>query len=625
MTPRLLAVLVAQPLLAQNPDPLPPLPDLPGVTLPWPELPAPDPSAAPVGAAAADRATRLIVTGLPDAAVNSRFREASLLLREGRDPGTRGLAERRLRDDRLLLLNELRAAGWFGATIDSSLRVDPGPDAPFTATLAVTPGPRYTLSAVTLDAALPPEDATAARDALALAPGAPADNGTIAAALARLSVALPQRGYPFVETAPPALRLDHERRTAMLTLAVNPGPRSRIRDIRLDGPQVLNARHVAGLARFRRGDLYDSRRIDDFRRALIATGLYGLVSVQAERAGVNAQGEQMVDLILRVERAPPRTVALGLGYGTGQGVRAEASWQHRNLFPPEGGLTVRGTVGDREQVAALEYRRRNFRQRDRTLVARAAYSDSRFDAFAARGFETSLGLERETNIIWQKPFTYSVAAQVIGTSEEDRSLGTPNRRQFYLLALPVTVALDRSDDLLDPTRGWRLSTRISPEYSLQNPQKPYVRVQADGSAYLPAERVVFAGRLRLGTILGASRLDLAPSRRFYAGGGGSVRGFGFQDIGPKSTDNIPLGGRSLAEASVEARIRVGDFGIVPFLDAGQVADEGLPRLDTLRFGAGIGARYYTQFGPIRIDVATPLKRKPGEPTVGFYVSIGQAF
>ncbi len=131
--------------------------------------------------------------------------------------------------------------------------------------------------------------------------------------------------------------------------------------------------------------------------------------------------------------------------------------------------------------------------------------------------------------------------------------------------------------------------------------------------------------VRAGSIFGADRDRIAPSRRFYAGGGGSVRGFGYQEIGPRDQFDDPIGGRSLAEASVEARIRFGDFGVVPFLDAGQIYTSTLPRFDSFRFGAGIGARYYTTFGPIRIDLATPLDPRRGDPKVGVYVSIGQAF
>ena len=141
--------------------------------------------------------------------------------------------------------------------------------------------------------------------------------------------------------------------------------------------------------------------------------------------------------------------------------------------------------------------------------------------------------------------------------------------------------------------------------------------------------MVAAGRIRLGSIPGTEIANIAPSRRFYAGGGGSVRGYGYQQIGPRDSLGTPSGGRSLTEFSVEARIKTGLFGgavsVVPFLDAGSVEAGVTPRLRDMRYGAGLGLRYQTGFGPIRIDVGTPLNRREGDSRIAVYVSLGQAF
>jgi translocation and assembly module TamA len=151
-------------------------------------------------------------------------------------------------------------------------------------------------------------------------------------------------------------------------------------------------------------------------------------------------------------------------------------------------------------------------------------------------------------------------------------------------------------------------------------------MQIDASAYQPlGTRIVFAGRVRFGSIEGVSRDSIAPSRRFYAGGGGSIRGFGYQKIGPVDQNGDPLGGKALTEFSAEARIRFGSFGVVPFLDGGNLYSGSLPKLTGLRYGTGLGVRYYSSFGPIRVDVGTPLRRRPGESRVAVYVSLGQAF
>jgi translocation and assembly module TamA len=185
-----------------------------------------------------------------------------------------------------------------------------------------------------------------------------------------------------------------------------------------------------------------------------------------------------------------------------------------------------------------------------------------------------------------------------------------------------------TNSLLDPTRGFRLTGRVSPEAQKRTSGgfQGYGRGLFEASGYFPVtDAIVLAGRARLGSIVGAPRDDIAPSRRLYAGGGGSVRGFGFQELGPRDADNNPLGGRSLTEFGAEVRYRFGNFGVVPFIDAGRVGEKSTPSIGGMRYGAGIGGRYYTNFGPMRVDVATPLGRRPGEAKVALYISIGQAF
>ncbi|HEX7656778.1 MAG TPA: BamA/TamA family outer membrane protein, partial [Sphingomonas sp.] len=146
------------------------------------------------------------------------------------------------------------------------------------------------------------------------------------------------------------------------------------------------------------------------------------------------------------------------------------------------------------------------------------------------------------------------------------------------------------------------------------------------SGYYPVrDDLVLAGRVRAGSILGISRDDLAPSRRYYGGGGGSVRGYGYQRLGPLDPNGDPVGGRSLNEFSIEARYRFGNYGIVPFFDGGNAYESSVPQLSGLRYGVGIGGRLYTNFGPLRVDVATPLNPRKGDGKIALYISIGQAF
>ena len=383
------------------------------------------------------------------------------------------------------------------------------------------------------------------------------------------------------------------------------------------------------LARFDRGELYDSRDVDDLRQALVATGLFTSVAVEPERTGqVNADGTETVTMLVTQDAGPPRTLAASAGYGTGQGFRVEGSWTHRNLFRPEGALVASAVAGTREQGASVIFRRSNAGKRDRTFQAGIEALRSRYEAFDALTGRIFARLSYDSTPIWRKTLTWGLGAEILGTVEEDYNfaLGQRDKRKFLIGGLSGQLGLDRTDSLLDPTRGFRAQILAQPEGALSDGFRPYLRSQLDGSAYYPVgDSIVIAGRARIGTTLGIDRFELAPSRRFYAGGGGSVRGYGFQQLGPKDPDGRPLGGLSLTEAAAEVRYRFGNFGVVGFVDMGQVYEDRVPSFRGLRTGVGVGGRYYTSFGPLRVDVATPLGRKEGESRFNIYISIGQAF
>lgn len=619
-------------------DPSAPLDPLPDLGVDWPQLEEeagqaiPDAPDTSIADAASERSYTTVITGLDEIeteGLRTQFAELSVLEANRDDPANAAQIDRRAREDADLLAELLRAYGYYDALVRT--RVEAGEqNAAAQVILEVEPGPLYRFAEIRvpgLEEAGP--DETALREAFGIAASDPVNAAEVIAGEAALRTELGERGYAFAEVGPVDIVVDHETRAATLILPVRPNGARKFGSIRVGGVPLFSARHIQTIARFDPGDPYEAPKLEDLRRALIATGLVSAVDIRP----VPASDPNLVDIAVALEPAPVRTIAGGAGYGTGEGFRIEASWQHRNLLPPEGAVTFRGILGTREQLIGASLRRSNFGRRDQVLTAQASLGNIEREAYEARTFLIGAGLERQSNIIWQKKWTWSVGADLIATDERDVDIdsGMTRRRTFFIGALPATLAYDGSNDLLDPTRGFRLSGRFSPEASFQGSGFGYARAQLDGSFYQPAsDRVVVAGRARLGTIVGADRDRIAPSRRFYAGGGGSVRGFGFQRLGPRDpVFEDPIGGRSLAEFALEARVRVDAFGdkigIVPFIDAGNIYTSPLPQIDGLRFGAGIGVRYHSNFGPIRVDIGTPLDRRRGDARLAVYVSLGQAF
>jgi translocation and assembly module TamA len=399
-------------------------------------------------------------------------------------------------------------------------------------------------------------------------------------------------------------------------------------------PELLSSRHLASLATFDSGDIYRESEIQDLRQMILATGLASRVSM-TPREAAPPDGEEpgTVDVDIGIDPAPLRTIKAGIGYGTGEGFTISGSWEHRNLFPPEGMLMVRGLLGTREMLAGVTYQRSNLGGGHRVLTVDTSVNQEDRDSYNARTATLLANYELKSTPLHHYRFTWGLGTELLVTDEREiQRAGVLTERQTYLVgAFPLHALLDTSDNLLDPRSGFRLGLKFSPEVSLKGTDATtYLRARWDGSGYRQVGGgTVVAARAALGSILGAETDAIAPSRRFYAGGGGSIRGYGFEEVGVGDNSVDAIGGRSIAEFSLEARIPTGIFrgalSVVPFVDGGAVYPEKYPTFDNFRFGAGLGFRYSTPIGPFRVDIATPLNPRPQDSKIVFYISLGQAF
>ena len=567
----------------------------------------------------------------------SRFEALSTIEELESEADSIALLAARSRKDEQLLNTLLRIYGYYDAQVIRSVGGEREPAAGESAARVrfdILPGARYRFGAVDLGSLSQAPDASQLRSAFEVRPGDYLSSDKVVEERYDLDLALGELGYAFAEIDEPTLLVDHARQEGDLTLPVRPNGKYVFGDTVSSMPEFLSGRHLATIARYDAGNVYQRSLELDLRRAVIATGLVSEVSiVPREVQAPVGDTPGVVEMGVQLTPAPLRTIAGAIGYGSEEGFRIQASWEHRNLFPPEGALRIRGTLGTREQLAGITFRRNNFGNRDRILTVDAFASTIDSDAFDANTVSAIVTYERASTLLFQKPISYSLGLELVATDERPAPIDgvTPPRETFFVAAIPAYGLIDQTDDLLDPTTGFRLGGRISPEISQsQGTTSFYARSQIDASYYRQVgERVVFAARTRLGAIAGTSLANIAPSRRFYAGGGSSVRGYGYQQIGPSNGFGEPNGGRSLVELSVEARIRTPLFdnsvSIVPFVDAGAVGPKEFPQFDNVKFGAGVGLRYYTGFGPLRVDVGVPINPDPDDGPVAVYVSLGQAF
>jgi translocation and assembly module TamA len=646
-------------------DPATPMTELPGVTLAWPDTlelpPLPEIATEPevqyadlklsgpelaFSEATVEKISDDLVLGFPQkeppfsATGDFVDRFAALSTIKHLDSDSDNLAQlaARAKQDETLLENLLEVYGYYdGRVIRSIGALESGKERASEKPVVrfdIVPGERYKYGKIDLGNLAGSPDGEALRKAFEIQPGDFLQNDTIVEERADLDRELGETGYPFAAITDPELLIDHERREGDLTMPVEPNGKYNFGEVVSSDPTFLSGEHLGRIARFRPGDTYQRSLELDLRRAILATGLVSSVSVTPKEV-TSPQGDQpgTVTMDVAIQRAKLRTIAGAIGYGTEEGFRVEASWEHRNFFPPEGLLRIRGVAGTQEQLGGVTVRFNNFRARDQVLTFDAYASTQDNAAFNARTAAVSANFERLSNLLFQKPFSWSLGAEVLYTDERNRTVnGIPRPREQYLIAgVHGRATIDTSDSLLDPTKGFRVTGFLAPESSRSSGvQSFYVRSQLDASYYQSVgSTVVVAGRVRAAAIPGADLFQIAPSRRLYAGGGASVRGYGYQAIGPKNDLGEPVGGRSLVEGSIEARIKTGFFGgalsVVPFFDAGSVSIETTPSFRYNKFGAGVGVRYATGFGPLRLDVGFPLNPDPDDNFVAVYVSLGQAF
>ena len=637
------ALAQAQP--AQTPpdpadiDPSAPLDPMPDIGVPWPEIGKAPPeeqsatdetSSSAITDTASEHFYGITIAGLErignSADLVKSFEKQSALYEGRKEDANAAQIQRRAEDDSELLAELLRSQGYYDAFVEPLIQLE---GTILRVTLEAQPGQQYRFQSVELpgiEAA--GSDSEKLRQSFAVKAGDPVIAQDVIAADLALKVALGEEGFALATIGEQQITVDHETHLATLVLPVDTGPVAHFGTIHVSGKPPFSARHVTHMARFKSGDRFERDKVDDLRRALIATGLVASADVTV----VPVVDHGTVDLDVKLTPAPRHTIAGELGYGTGEGARLDVSWQDRNFFNPEGAITLRGIAGTREQLGGVEFRRNNFMKRDRVLNLQLTASHTKFDAYEARTVRFLGSLERQSNIIWRKRWTWGIGTELLATDERGvfRDPAVKETKTFVIAALPLSLAYDGTDDLLDPSKGFRASARVSPEVSAHGGSFAYAKLQLDGSGYFPVgSAAVLAGRIRLGTIAGADAPSIAPSRRFYSGGGGSVRGYGYQRVGPLDFENDPVGGKTLTEFGVEARFRLkafgGNFGLVPFFDGGSLTNSVTPSANHWQFGAGLGLRYYSSFGPIRIDVGTPLNPRHGDGPIAVAVSLGQAF
>lgn len=478
-----------------------------------------------------------------------------------------------------------------------------------------------------------------------LEPGKPAPSAAVFAAESRIVDQLRADGYPFAKTTGREAVADHTRKTLDVVIKVAAGPRAPFGEVTISGTKEVDAKVVRGRVPFEPGDQYDPEKIKELREEVGKLDVFSSIRVR-EAEQPDASGR--VPVVVEVEEKKFRYIGAAAKWDSIDGAGVNAYWGHRNLFGGAEKLRIDAGVGRliTNKPAEYEYQLRAQFEKPGIITG---FDDLLLDVEALR---------ERTDAYWRDGVRGAAAIRRRVTSELSIQGGveveaseirdTTGEKKFLLVGVPMSATFDNTDDKLNPSKGVKLTGSAAPYYNAQGQQKSLNIFKAQASTYFAFDedaRFILAGKIGAGSIVGpSSTADVPANRRFFAGGGGSVRGFGYQSASPHCKerfgvwvkrkkalicqDDMPFGGRSLLESSVEARVKITDtIGVVPFVDAGAAFDKTYPDFkENIRVGAGVGLRYYTPIGPIRFDVATPVVgRTKADPRVAFYVSIGQSF
>jgi translocation and assembly module TamA len=507
-------------------------------------------------------------------------------------------------------------------------------------TIGFSLGMIYRLRKIDIDGDWPKKFDAAAT--LGLKTGDLAVATNVLTAAGQVLTALQEQGYAFAKVDTPVAYEAAEAPVLDLKLHIEAGQKVNIGEIHIEGLQHVHEKVARSRLLLHTGDLYQPSLIEKARRDLLTLNVFAQVSVQI---GTQPDALGGVTVTFKIRERLRHFITVNAAYSSDLGGSGGSTWTDRDLFGNADQLSLTASViniGGSDTTGlgydtSVKYLIPEFLHRDQSLQFTVGAIKQSLQAYEQTAKTSSVTLSRKLSSLW------SVSAGFATADEQIVQAGMTN---FYtLLATPFVLAYDSTDlatPLDDPRHGIRGSVNITPTLSIGHPNATFIISQIklatffDLSRLLPLDpgRTVIAARGLAGLAQGAGELSLPPDQRFYGGGSGTIRGYRYQSVGPVFTSppspasaaGLPIGGTGITAGSLELRQRVGtNFGFAMFVDAGQVSASLRATPQEVRVGAGVGVRYYTPIGPIRLDIAVPTKSRPNQDSFDIYIGLGQSF
>lgn len=549
------------------------------------------------------------------------MKEHSQLIKLNTQPPTNRMSlTLRIKEDIEIGKKLLNSYGYYSGSIKSTILWDTDP---IRIQIEFSPGIQYTINSI--DIQYTPKDTSDPHllhslDRFHLFSGSSAIADHVLSAVDSLTNYLHNKGYPLAKIEKTQYIIDRTLHNLDISIRIKQGLLLHMGEVQPQGIPNISKKYLNKITPWKEGRIWNDSRLAIYQTRLQQTGLFSSILLKPGESP-EPNGNTPIELI--ATEAPPRTISGGIKYSSDQGPGIRGTWEHRNVFGNGENFRITAPISRDDQQILATFHKPAFGPPNQSLIAEAKIHNEKTDAYRQHLASVATGLDRQFNKRWSGSSSLSIETGFMNERES-------NKKIFTFFGIPTSVMRNTSNDLLNPTKGTKFIVSITPYIGKYKKNVTTLRSRFDFNAYLDVlknKKFILAGKIALGSLLGKQIEDYPAILRFYAGGGGSVRGYDYQSLGPKNKYGNAIGGLSFSTINFELRIKLTEtFGIVPFIDGGNIYEKKLPNLKkSLYWGAGLGFRYYSNFGPIRLDVATPLEDRTHNKHFQIYISIGQSF
>lgn len=567
-----------------------------------------------IGFAAELEKYEVVFEGTQDPEVLKTLRENSKLIElQDRPPKSELALKHRSEEDIPNLIKALHSMAYYNALVKMEYDFSKTPPI---VNIHVEPGPIYPLANMTIL----PESLNISYKDLDITLWAPALPKNILDAEENLVYLLNSQGYPLAKITQREVIADQATKEVSVIFKVDEGPLASFGKTTIIGKKTVLEGFIRNKIKWCEGEIYDPCLIDSTLSALEATGLFKSIAITPKDI---LEDETSLPIEIDVSEAKHRSVGFGLGYSTQRGPGVTGEWENRNMFSMGERLHFEANLLWKTQEMKLSFLKPDYLRIDQDLVL-----TSELKRDLTKGFNESsltLGAALERQLTKKSRASLGVMYKQLYTTD------STNNGDFNLFKLPFQYKWNNTDDILDPKTGSTFFFKTVPTVQFLGRPFIYSINQVIGSAYFPLAqdgKFILASKINLGSIIGAPEGSIPTPERFFAGSESTLRGYNYYTVSPLDHHDDPIGGRSMLIYTLEGRWRINDqWGVVGFFDAGNVYKPTFPEFDKkVLKSIGIGGRYYTPVGPLRLDVAFPLDRRHGiDSSFQLYFSVGQSF